>query len=145
MSVFGCGNCGCDTENEPLVLCDECNSEPDVSPDGLRAQLRDALEDLKDLRRDRDSMKAWAASLFAHVCRLTKADPKSAPQEIKAIADSHAAEQAAGAMRVAEAVREACAREVWAKSQCATAGELGEISAAVRAIPLVAIIAEASK
>jgi hypothetical protein len=38
---------------------------------------------------------------------------------------------------VSERQREACAREVWVKSQCATAAELGEISEAVRATPLV--------
>jgi hypothetical protein len=38
---------------------------------------------------------------------------------------------------VSERQREACAREVWVKSQCATASELGEISSHVRATPLV--------
>jgi len=38
-----------------------------------------------------------------------------------------------------EAQREACAREVFAKSQCATASELGEISSHVRATPLVGL------
>jgi hypothetical protein len=69
VSVYGCSNCGRDTENEPLVLCDECNSEPDVSPDGLRAQLSETLEDLKELRLDRDSMKTWVQDILASSAR----------------------------------------------------------------------------
>ena len=38
MSDYSCANCGIDTENEPLCLCDECNG-PDTQAERLRAEL----------------------------------------------------------------------------------------------------------
>jgi predicted ATP-dependent serine protease len=38
MSDYSCANCGIDTENEPLCLCDECNG-PDTLTERLRAEL----------------------------------------------------------------------------------------------------------
>lgn len=34
----GCSNCGADTENEPLVLCDDCNEGPlmHITPEQVR-------------------------------------------------------------------------------------------------------------
>lgn len=41
-----------------------------------------------------------------------------------------------------ERVREACAASIWAKSQCATASELGEISSHVRAVDVARLLEE---
>jgi hypothetical protein len=65
---------------------------------GMSPRLIDLEDELKtrlaEVTADRDSMKAWCASLFAHVCRLTGNDGSGAPQELKAIAGSHHAERA---------------------------------------------------
>jgi hypothetical protein len=53
------------------------------------AARSEALLDLKDLRDDRDNIKAWSVALFAHVCRLTGADPKNGPREIQQLASDH--------------------------------------------------------
>ena len=34
-----CDNCGIDTENEPLTLCDDCNTEPASTAVDLRARI----------------------------------------------------------------------------------------------------------
>jgi len=60
-----------------------------VSPKEAERLRKEHLEDLNELRADRDNQKTWSVALYAHVCRLTGADPRNGPNEILTIAASH--------------------------------------------------------
>lgn len=49
MSDESCGNCGAQTENEPLVLCDECNASPVPAPCPTCSTLRERVRVLERL------------------------------------------------------------------------------------------------
>ncbi len=75
--------------------------------DRLRAELEavraEVLLDLKEMRADRDAMKAWVAALFAHVCRMAGKSGAGAPNEVQKIARAHeATSRAAFATEVAQ-------------------------------------------
>jgi len=97
-----------------------------------RRERDEARDDLNEMRRDRDSMKAWAASLFAHLCRLTGKDPRLAPQELQAITKSYEAEKET----VQQAIEKASADAVEAlreASACLDAAELArDVGAALK-------------
>ena len=42
----GCSNCGGDTDNEPLVLCDECGASPSGATPGQANELIATIKDL---------------------------------------------------------------------------------------------------
>jgi N-acyl-D-aspartate/D-glutamate deacylase len=132
-----------------------------------RAKLRATVEALERVTKERDeAMKALAHADTGHMRRVCERDEARAALrslkeeyeimrvdgiQIRAAHDLMASEKERAehahnelvlslpAMRrdVAAKQRALCAQEVWAKSQCGTASELGEIASHVRATPLV--------
>lgn len=90
-------------------------------PETLGVRLKEALADIKELRADRDAMKTWSVALYAHVCRLTGADPRNGPKEIVQLAADHErrhVEAGAESIRIARAVAMADAA-LWCEARAA--------------------------
>lgn len=53
-----CDNCGCDTENEPLTLCDDCGSVGESALSDARALIAAQDEMLKAAARREEQLRA---------------------------------------------------------------------------------------
>ena len=102
------------------------------------ARLRES-DDVKGFReRITAAMERIAAGHSPMRIPADMTDPDIVLSDCLARIDGEYARTAAAVAAAREEQRETCAAVIWAKSQCATASELGEISSHVRAAPLTA-------